>query len=142
LLREILYQVIGDEVNAFILHERHYELMEHKLDCGEEKLHYYNVHPLAFLQYNEEKILEAIKKLGWEMPDDTDANSTNCLLNSFANQVHQEQYGFNPYAFEIASLVREGIMTREDGLAKLSMPADQNLINCIKNQLDLNHKVS
>ena len=48
----------------------------------------YNIHPLAFLDYNEDKIVGEIKQLGWQMPDDTDSNSTNCLLNAFANDVH------------------------------------------------------
>ena len=33
-----------------------------------------------------------------------DANTTNCLLNSFANTNHMERYGFHPYVFELAKL--------------------------------------
>jgi len=35
---------------------------------------------LAFLDYDEETALRSIEPLGWERPQDTDPNSTNCLL--------------------------------------------------------------
>jgi hypothetical protein len=31
-----------------------------------------------------------------------------------------EQFGVNPYAYEVAELVRTGCMTREEGLRRLS----------------------
>ncbi len=79
----------------------------------------WNIHPLAFLDYDEEKLVEHIQGLGWEKPRDTDTNSTNCLLNAYANQVHKDRYGFHPYALEIANMVRSGVMTREMGLEKI-----------------------
>ncbi len=95
----------------------------------------FSINPLAFWQYNEGQIEEEIRKLGWKSPRDTDSNSTNCLLNGFANQVHREKYGFHPYAFEIAGLVRENCMTREEGLAKLETPGDEKVINFVKEKL-------
>jgi len=89
------------------------------------------------LDYNEEDILNAIKEIGWVNPKDTDSNSTNCLLNGFANQMHIKQYGFHPYAFEIAGLVREGYMTREEGLKKLSVPPDPEVIKYVKKKLGI-----
>ena len=97
----------------------------------------YNIHPLAFLEYNEEKIFARLKEIGWERPVDTDPNSTNCLMNAFSNQVHEKMYGYNPYVFEIAKMVREGVMTREAGLKKFreTVPAEQ--IDIVKERLGI-----
>ena len=77
------------------------------------------VHPLAFVEYDEERIKDLISHFGWRQPVDTDPNSTNCLLNALGNREHLRRYGFHPYALEIAGIVRAGGMTREDGLRKL-----------------------
>lgn len=129
-----LKDIMGDDLSPFILSDRHYALIEMKLADSVKGL-FYNIHPLAFLEYDEAHIIETIKRIGWEEPKDTDANSTNCLLNSFANIVHQEEYGFHPYAFEISGLVRNGHMSREDGLKKLSIPADPKTISYVKQKL-------
>jgi tRNA(Ile)-lysidine synthase TilS/MesJ len=93
------------------------------------------LYPLVFSHYDEAEILAAIEKLGWERPADTDMNSTNCLLNSYANEIHMREYGFNPYSFEIAGLVREGYMSREEGLRKLSQNGDGNVIANVREKL-------
>ena len=68
-------------------------------------------------------------ELNWEKPLDTDPNSTNCLLNAYANTVHEKKFGFNQYVFEVAKLVREGVMTREEGLSRFDEKAsDQDLV--------------
>ena len=123
-----LYKIAGEDIKPYFLNESDFE----KLDSG-----IYNIHPLAFLEYNEEKIYERIQELGWEQPKDTDSNSSNCLLNSFANQFHIEKYGFHPYAFEIAGLVRAGVMTREEGIEKIEAPQDEKTISYVKNKLNL-----
>lgn len=134
IIKNTLTEIMGEDLTPFILSDRHYALIEMKLADSAKGL-FYNIHPLAFLEYDETHIIETIKRFGWEEPKDTDANSTNCLLNSFANIVHQEEYGFHPYAFEIAGLVRNGHMNREDGLKKLSLPADKNTISYVKQKL-------
>lgn len=123
-----LYKIVGDAIRPYFLEEKHF-----KADVEFP----YNVHPLAFLEYNEEKIIKKLKELGWEKPDDTDPNSTNCLLNGFANQVHEERYGYNPYAFEIAKMVREGVMTREEGIARFKEPTPAGMIDIAKKKLDI-----
>lgn len=131
-----LKSIMGDDLAPFILSDRHYALIEMKsADSG--KGLFYNIHPLSFLEYDETHIIETIKGFGWEDPKDTDANSTNCLLNSFANIIHQEEYGFHPYAFEIAGLVRNGHMSREEGLKKLSTPSDNKTISYVKQKLGI-----
>ena len=127
----------GNRLSAFLLEESHYEAKPEEQGSRFPCL----VHPLAFMNYDEDKILQSVRELGWVDPKDTDANSTNCLLNGFANQVHMEQHGFHPYAFEIAGLVREGYMTREEGLKKLSTPSDPKVIQYVKQKLGIRDSV-
>ena len=93
------------------------------------------VYPLVFSRYSEEEIFASISRLGWKKPGDTDSNSTNCLLNSLANDLHMRCYGFNPYSFEIAGLVREGYLDREDGLKRLALCGDASVIAEVREKL-------
>jgi len=103
-----------------------------------DKEHFpYNIHPLAFFDYDEEKILHELKNLGWEAPLDTDTNSTNCLLNAFANQIHLQRHGFHPYALEIANMVRQGIMSREEGMEKIYSEQNQKMVDFARGKLGL-----
>lgn len=95
----------------------------------------YNVSPLAFLDYDEQTAVRRIRALGWERPGDTDPNSTNCLLNSFANAIHQRQMGYHPYAMELAGLVREGHMEREEALERLATPANSEVMAAVEEKL-------
>ncbi|NWF57496.1 MAG: hypothetical protein HXY45_22180 [Syntrophaceae bacterium] len=127
-LFEPLHAKLGDEIKPYFLGNAIFEHPDHLP---------YNLHPLAILDYHEEKIYGRIKELGWESPQDTDPNSTNCLMNAFANQVHQEQYGFHPYAFEIAGLVRMGVLSREEGIHRLAQPGNPLLIGKVKEKLGI-----
>ncbi len=127
-LFEPLLAKFGEEIRPYFLSE---ELFQ-----DDEKFPY-NIHPLAFLDYDEEKIYRRIRELGWEPPTDTDPNSTNCLMNAFANKVHIEQCGFHPYAFEVAGLVRMGVMSREEGLNRLNKSGDEGVINAVRTKLGL-----
>jgi tRNA(Ile)-lysidine synthase TilS/MesJ len=133
-LKKLFYSELGEDLRAFLLHERHYRLLETAASTKATSP-LYNIHPLAFFDYDEEKVLEEIKALGWVSPEDTDSNSTNCLLNSFAIQLHMNEWGFHPYAMEIASLVRDGYMTREQGLDKLMKAIDEKTISFVKDKL-------
>ena len=99
----------------------------------------YNVSPLAFLDYDEETALRRIGPLGWQRPQDTDPNSTNCLLNSFANMIHVEQMGYHPYAMELAGLVREGYMSREEALGRLEVAAAPAVVAAVATKLGVPH---
>lgn len=114
-----LSKLVGNDVNAYFLNEEHFAMTERFP---------INVHPLAFLDYNEERIIEEIGKIGWEEPDDTDSNSTNCLLNAYANDVHIKRFGFHPYVWEIANMVRAGVMGREEGHKKIYGEQSANLL--------------
>jgi hypothetical protein len=97
----------------------------------------YNVHPLAFVDYDEERIVMELKKVGWQAPTDTDTNSTNCLMNAFANQQHIERHRFHPYVFEIANMVRQGVMGREEGMEKIYSDQNQEMVEYAKEKLGL-----
>ena len=122
---KLFEKMVGDKLSSFFLDEYHFTIDNFPIF----------IHPLAFLDYNEENILNSIEEIGWLNPKDTDANSTNCLLNGFANETHIKQYGFHPYTFETSGLVREGYMTREEGLKRLSIPPDPKIIDDVKKKL-------
>ena len=90
------------------------------------------------LPYDENAITERIAQFGWERPNDTDANSSNCTLNAFANHIHRKKYGFHPYVWEIANMVRSGVMDRQEGLEKIEPPEDQEMVNFSKRKLSEN----
>ncbi len=123
-----LHQIVGDEWRPYFLAEQDF--------AAASRFPYY-ISPLAFLDYDEGEIFARIKRLGWEKPDDTDPNSTNCLMNAFANVVHQEQMGYHPYVLELANLVREGMFSREEALARINAPPNPTIIQRVKEQLGL-----
>lgn len=94
-----------------------------------------NIHPLAFFDYDEDKIKKSLKKIGWNAPEDTDTNSSNCLINAYANQSHLDRHGFHPYAWEIANMVRQGIMDRKEGLIKIYTNQNRKMVNHAKEKL-------
>jgi tRNA(Ile)-lysidine synthase TilS/MesJ len=112
----------------------HYFLEEEHLNANEWP---YNVSPLAFMDYDEEQVLGVIRSLGWERPAGVDANSTNCLLNSFANKIHVERLGFHPYALELANLVRDGILSRDEAISRLEAPEDPETVALVRKRLEI-----
>lgn len=133
-------QILEPIVNSLGEEYKNYFIDPEWLDANKEDVPYL-AYPLLFNNYNEEEILDTIKSIGWRKPQDTDMNSTNCLLNSYANSIHIRDYGYNPYCLEIANLVREGFLTREEGLKKLSMSGEETVINFVKNELDKYSKI-
>ena len=130
-LYDPLYQIIGDEIKPYFLEEKHFG--------GSYHFPYY-VHPLAFLEYNEDEVYQNITRFGWQPPRDTDANSTNCLLNAFANQVHKQRYGFHPYVWELANMVRNGSMERGFAINKIEAGEAQAIVNYARDRLGLGGK--
>lgn len=123
-----LEKAIGPEVRAYFLDA-------HTLDENKNSHFPYNINPLAFLRYDEKEIYTKIHELGWLPPRDTDPNSTNCLLNAFANQVHIEKHHYNPYAMEMAELVREGVLPKEEVLRRTRETMDSKIIGEVKAKL-------
>jgi len=123
-----LHNIVGDAINPYFLTDKQF---------AEPEKFPWNVHPLAFLEYNEKAILQRNAELGWEKPDDTDPNSSNCLLNSYANYVHRKKYGFHPYEWEIAGMVRSGIMERDEGLAKILPQENDKIVEFVMKKLSV-----
>jgi hypothetical protein len=126
-LRKPMEEAAGDGIAPYFLREDHFANVE---------AFPYNINPLAFIGYDESSIHARIEALGWRKPDDTDPNSTNCLLNSYANVVHRNQFGYNPYTFELAQLVREGALLREEALLRLSSCEEDRVVVWVRQRLD------
>ncbi len=127
-LYDPLHRIAGDGIKPFFLEPSHFEL------SGRFP---YAVSPLSFLEYEEKAVLEEISKYGWRRPQNVDPNSTNCLINSFANQLHRQRYGYNPYVFELAKLVREGYLERKEALERVGQLGDSATVELVKERLGL-----
>ena len=110
-------EAIGSRLEQYLIPAAYYQLYAERFP--------YNIHPLAFFEYNEDKIKSELTASGWQAPEDTDTNSSNCLLNAYANQCHLERHGFHPYVWEIANMVRQGVVGRDEGIEKIY--SQQNL---------------
>ena len=119
---------MNEQVAAYFPEARHFEVAPRMP---------VNVSPLVFLDWHEEEAVEVIQQLGWKKPDDTDPNSTNCLLNAFANQAHVQQMGYHAYAMELAGLVREGYMDRDEALRRLEVPRSSEIVSLVAERLGI-----
>lgn len=119
-VRDPLLNAVGPELGTYFLNDAD---LEKPAECWPT-----NIHPLAFMEYDEERILKEISEMGWIKPADTDPNSTNCLLNALANYLHRRRFNFHPYAWEIAGIVRSGSMERGEGIAKVTQEEDMNMV--------------
>jgi tRNA(Ile)-lysidine synthase TilS/MesJ len=126
-LMEPMRRVAGDQIENYFLTEEHFSM---------EERFPHNVSPLAFIEYDEEDILEKIKSFGWEKPDDTDPNSTNCLLNALGIKVHKKRFNFHPYAFELAGLVRAGYMERGEAIKRLEEETNEGIVENVRRRLE------
>ena len=120
MVRDPLFRFFPDELRPFFLSDD-----DLKIDKKQWPV---NIHPLAFMRYHEGDIIKTIQPLGWVMPMDTDPNSSNCTLNALANYLHREKFGFHPYAWEIAGIIRSGSMDRDEGVRKTTQPEDMNMV--------------
>jgi hypothetical protein len=121
-----LLKMVGNAIKPYFLEEKHFDGSYHFP---------FNLHPLAFMDYDTEIMQKDITRFGWNRPKDVDANSTNCLLNSYANFIHKQRLGFHPYAFELARLVRQGNMNRADALKRLDEPESADTIAAVTEKL-------
>jgi len=129
LLKDTFIEKIDPLTQSYFIPDSYYKIYQDSFP--------YNIHPLAFFDYNEEKISQELRDMGWQHPTDTDTNSTNCLINAFANQCHVDKYGFHPYVLEIANMVRQGIMTRDEGLQKIYTEQNKDMVMYARNRLGL-----
>lgn len=127
-LLDPIQAVVGEGSRGWFLEERHF---------SREEAIPHLVSPLAIADYDEGRILDELTRLGWRPPTGVDANTTNCLLNGFANHVHCRRHRFHPYAFELAGLVRAGVLSREDAIARLEEPVEESLLERVRCRLGL-----
>jgi tRNA(Ile)-lysidine synthase TilS/MesJ len=118
---------IRQGIKRYFIPERHYEVSQDRFP--------HNIHPLAFFDYDEEEIKRQLAGLGWQAPTDTDTNSTNCLLNAFANQCHIRRHRFHPYVWEIANMVRQGVMDRDEGMKKIYTEQNREMVEYAQKKL-------
>jgi tRNA(Ile)-lysidine synthase TilS/MesJ len=123
-----LFKIAGEEIKPYFLEEKHFS--------GAYNFPH-NVNPMAFLDYDIDRIYENISRFGWKRPEGVDANSTNCQINTLGNSIHKQRLGFHPYAFELANLVREGYMDRDTALERLSEREDRRVLAEIKDKLGI-----
>lgn len=119
-VRDPLLNAVGPELGTYFLNDADLNIPAERWPT--------NIHPLAFMEYDEERIIREISDLGWVKPADTDPNSTNCLLNALANYLHRRRFNFHPYAWEIAGIVRSGSMARGEGIAKVTQDEDMHMV--------------
>lgn len=122
-----LLSIAGDAIRPYFLEDIHFSYGHFP----------YFASPLAFFEYDEDDILAMISELGWRRPSDTDPNSTNCLLNTFGNAIHKRRLGFHPYAAELAVLVREGRLNRDEALFRLNTSESPEVLHMVKERLGL-----
>jgi len=78
------------------------------------------VHPFLIWDYNKQQFREECLRLGWAEPDINDPNSSNCLLNAYAIKNHFNKYHIHSYAYDLAALVRQGNITKEEATKTLN----------------------
>jgi len=120
-------KIVGNAAQPFFLEKEHFD-SKSRFPCI--------VNPFTFVDYREENIFSRIRQIGWQQVTDTDENSTNCLMNSYANLLHYGKYGFHPYASEIANMVRRGRMDREEGLSRIKPPEVNQIVTTVSKQLN------
>jgi DNA-directed RNA polymerase subunit RPC12/RpoP len=91
----------------------------------------------ALLDYDEKKIIQEISRIGWVKPQDTDSCSTNCLLNTVGNYACIKQWGYHPYIGELAYLVREGRINRQEAIDYESIEEESYAMHCSLAKLNL-----
>jgi hypothetical protein len=128
-IRDPLLNHYGDGLSSYFLSDEDLNISSEKWPI--------NIHPLAFMDYDEENILHDIEAIGWRKPNDTDPNSTNCLLNALANHLHVKRFGYHPYAWEVAGIVRNGYMDRDEGIEKTNQAEDMKMVKYAADKLNI-----
>jgi len=96
----------------------------------------YSVNILCVEDVSEQEILEQVKKLDWRSPGDVDGCSSNCMLNTFNNYVHERIFDYNPYEMELSYLIRQGLLSRDEALHKIEQRPTE-LIEPLKKKLNV-----
>jgi hypothetical protein len=118
------------ERDAYLIEARY-------IESGTSDLKVMIIHPFLVWDYNKPKFKKECITLGWIDPVLKDHNSSNCLLNAFAIKNHLDKYHIHSYAYDLAALVRQGTMKREDALQKLIFNVSDDSIEKVQRKLNL-----
>jgi len=114
-----------------------YLIDAHFIQSGSPEPEVTIIHPFLIWDYDKPKFKRECITLGWIDPDLKDHNSSNCLLNAFAIKNHLDKYHIHSYAYDLAALVRQGNMKREDALKKLIVNVSDDSIEEVQRKLNL-----
>lgn len=105
------------------------------------KVNYYD-----YLKWDEKDILSVIQdKLGWQSEDGMSSWRFDCKIHALVNYMHKTLYGFTEKDELYSKMIREGMVTREDALAKITSSAEEKekemvVINQLFDRLKLSKK--
>lgn len=128
MIRKNIIEKFGDDYKSIVLAD---DVVDNNLESIPSLFY-----PFIDEKYSEEKIINIISKIGWKRPTETDSNSTNCLLNTYAIFKHKEKYGFHPYALELATMVRNGLMKREEAMKRIMQDEDPEIVCWVEKILE------
>jgi len=94
------------------------------------------IHPYLIWDYNKSQFRKKCIELGWIPPDLSDPHSSNCLLNEYAIKNHLDKYNIHPYIHDIAALVRNGYLPREEALETLQSEFSEEAIKNVHKKLN------
>jgi tRNA(Ile)-lysidine synthase TilS/MesJ len=112
-----------------------YLIDPHLIQPGSPEHEVMMIHPFLIWDYDKIRFKKECIQLGWIDPHLKDHNSSNCLLNAFAIKNHLDKYHIHSYAYDLASLVRQGNMEREEALNKLIVTVSDESIEEIQRKL-------
>jgi tRNA(Ile)-lysidine synthase TilS/MesJ len=112
-----------------------YLIDAHLIQPGSPEHEVMMIHPFLIWDYDKIRFKKECIQLGWIDPHLKDHNSSNCLLNAFAIKNHLDKYHIHSYAYDLASLVRQGNMEREDALNKLIVTVSDESMEEIQRKL-------
>jgi tRNA(Ile)-lysidine synthase TilS/MesJ len=95
------------------------------------------INPLLAIPISENDLVASLAPLGWVRTSDTGRQSSNCRLNDLGIYLHQRTHGFNPYLFEMAAQVREGLMSRDEAFARASDVPSREAVEPLARQIGL-----
>ncbi len=127
----------SDQVSAELLREmpEYADLADLMLNQNKYFLEHYGpmrlVSPFKYITWNEEKILEVIRKeLNFQLPPRSwPDKSSNCAFNYVAQYLVENVYGYAQHEVELSELVREGEMTRQRALEIIETPIEESDLN-------------
>ncbi|MBP7127736.1 hypothetical protein KBD49_15355 [Myxococcota bacterium] len=93
--------------------------------------------PHWFLDDGEEDYVEVIRReLGWRPPAESyPEGSTNCEMNYVSVWNSMRCYGYTHYHVEMAKMVRQGWMTREEAIRRLRIRFDEAALRRVGDRL-------